>query len=309
MTDMETIKPKHVVNTIGEKTYFDFYTKKEVERLNENFDRNAEFKYLESAIQQRYNDVDFFEDEHKYIRNGVELIPVTNLIHQFQEEVNWDEVTKRYAYKNHVSEWDVRKWWKIKNRISTYSGTRTHEFAEMLFYFYSNQMDKILPEYRKIIDKEGFMVPRDKKELAAARFWAEFVQTPGLIPLLSETRVHSCNIPNIQPYCGTFDLLMYYKDPNTDLSGVIIMDYKTNESLTNEYNRSHNKTLLAPFSDMTEEDLSLYTLQLSAYQIPLQYYLGVKVLGRRIVYLKEDGTYQIIKIVDRSQQLKDVLSI
>ena len=307
--NMEFIKPKHVTTTIGAKTYYDFYSKNEVAKLNETFDRNEEFRRIEAMVKERYNDVAFFEDEHKYIRDGVELTPVTSLIHTFQEEVDWDRITKNYAFRNHVNEWDVKKWWKIKNRISTYSGTRTHEFAEMCFYFYTNQMHLILPEYRKIIEKEGLLIPRDKKELAAARFWAEFVQVPGLIPLLSETRVHSCFLPGIKPYCGTFDLLMYYKDPNSDLSGVIIMDYKTNESLTSDYNREHGKNLLPPFNDLVEEDLSIYTLQLSAYQIPLQYDLGLRVLGRRIVYLKEDGNYEIFKVDDRSEQLKQALTV
>ena len=78
--------------------------------------------------------------------------------------------------------------------------------------------------------------------------------------------------------------------------------------LTNDYNRKNNKTLLPPFNGLTNEAMSLYTLQLSAYQIPIQKQLNIPILGRRIVWLKDNGTYEIIPTEDKTDELFNVLS-
>lgn len=63
----------------------------------------------------------------------------------------------------------------------------------------------------------------------------------------------------------------YYKDAKDDSkSGLVIFDFKTNEDLYSEYNRTFNKTFYKPFDNLTDESLSSYILQLSCYQIPLE---------------------------------------
>ena len=111
-----------------------------------------------------------------------------------------------------------------------------------------------------------------------------------------------------QDYCGTFDLLMYYQDPNgdEDRSGLVILDYKTNGELRSEFSHSFGKMLLEPFGDMYDEALSLYTLQLSAYQIPLED-IGLKVIARRIIWLKDDGTYELIPLPNFTDRLRQAL--
>jgi hypothetical protein len=64
--------------------------------------------------------------------------------------------------------------------------------------------------------------------------------------------------------------------------------------------------LLPPFEDLYDESLSLYTLQLSCYQIPLED-IGLKVIGRRIIWLKDDGTYEKISLQDVTQKLRKTL--
>jgi hypothetical protein len=66
------------------------------------------------------------------------------------------------------------------------------------------------------------------------------------------------------------------------------------------------KFLLPPFGELYEESLSYYTLQLSAYQIPLED-IGLKVIGRRIIWLKDDGTYELIPIKCVTDRLRDAL--
>ena len=125
---------------------------------------------------------------------------------------------------------------------------------------------------------------------------------------MPEAKVHSCyngtlNLKN--DYCGTFDMLFAARGKD----GVIrpfLADYKTNASLTNNYNRNLNKTLLEPFDYMINEPFSLYTLQLSAYSLCLEQ-LGYKMTHRVIIWLKEDGTYDKIPVEDVTQKLREIL--
>ena len=116
------------------------------------------------------------------------------------------------------------------------------------------------------------------------------------------------NLPRLnEDYAGTFDLLFYYKDDEDDSkSGLLICDYKTNKELTKEFSRAKNKMMLHPFENLYVESLSNYTLQLSCYQIPLED-IGLKVIGRRLIHLKEDGTYEKISLPNVTKELRNTL--
>lgn len=94
---------------------------------------------------------------------------------------------------------------------------------------------------------------------------------------------------------------------HTFLAGYnMIVTHNTNHDLYKQYNIDNKKMLLAPFDDMVNQNLSIYTLQLSAYQIPLED-IGLKVLGRRIIWVKPDGTYEKISVPDVTKILREVL--
>ena len=116
------------------------------------------------------------------------------------------------------------------------------------------------------------------------------------------------NLTNLkQNYCGTFDILFYYKDPIDDEnSGLCIFDFKTNKELRKDFSRENGKFLLPPFGDLYEEPLSYYTLQLSCYQLPLED-IGLKVIARRIVWLKDDGSYELIPLQSVTDRLRETL--
>jgi hypothetical protein len=101
--------------------------------------------------------------------------------------------------------------------------------------------------------------------------------------------------------------LFYYKDENdSSKDGLCIFDFKTNKELTKQFSHEANKFLLPPFGDSYEEPLSYYTAQLSCYQIPLED-IGLKVIARRIVWLKDDGDYELIPLQDVTNRLRQVL--
>lgn len=288
------------------KTTIHLLNQKEITDINSKMVVSNLFIKWKEEILKAYDGVEFLEDSHQYFLNGVELEPVSHVIHNFQPEENWDLIAENYAIKNKLELETVKRSWLINNKISTNSGTHTHEFGESCFYYYTGQFDKVLSAYKRQIE-EGFLIPNSNKEIALSKFWNDLIQMEGVIPMLAETRVHTANISGLYPYCGTFDLLIYFKFKN-GTEGLIIFDYKTNGELTNDYNRKNNKTLLPPFNGLTNEAMSLYTLQLSAYQIPIQKQLNIPILGRRIVWLKDNGTYEIIPTEDKTDELFNVLS-
>ena len=94
--------------------------------------------------------------------------------------------------------------------------------------------------------------------------------------------------------CGTFDMLYWYDgDGDAEKAGFVILDYKTNKNLYNEYNRKYRRMLLPPFGNLYEEDYGLYVIQLNLYALMLED-IGLPVIARKIVWLKDDGTYDII---------------
>lgn len=88
---------------------------------------------------------------------------------------------------------------------------------------------------------------------------------------------------------------------------MLLVTHNTNHSLTNEFARSTKKFMLPPFDDFIDEDLSHYIIQLSLYQIGLMQ-LGYEIGDRRIIWLKENGTYEKISLPDVTDRLLSVLS-
>ena len=101
---------------------------------------------------------------------------------------------------------------------------------------------------------------------------------------------------------GTFDALFAFQDKKTDEWKLSIRDWKTNKSLNNDYNQSNAITLLPPFNDLIDEPTSLYTLQLSTYQLGLQP-LGYKITDRKLLWLTEEADYYKIDVPDVTDRI------
>lgn len=84
-----------------------------------------------------------------------------------------------------------------------------------------------------------------------------------------------------------------------------IVTHNTNESLVKEFSHERKKMMLPPFDDLYSEPKGKYTLQLSAYQIPLED-IGLKVIARRLVWLKNDGTYELIPLPCVTDRIRNV---
>ena len=83
----------------------------------------------------------------------------------------------------------------------------------------------------------------------------------------------------------------------------MIFDYKTNVDL---YKNFKGKRLLEPFTELLDMDLSIYKLQLSAYQLCLET-IGLKIIARRLIRLKPDSTYEKIPLESYTKMLDNAL--
>ena len=268
---------------------------------------------IRNKILTEFKDLQFIEEGHKYILNGTQLPSVSEVTHKFQKQEDFNLVAERYAEKNgETAQYWLDKW-KFKNLKATTTGTLTHEFGESLGWMLNGHPELITESCKtKYIADKNWLIPTRPKEESVLKFWEDvFIPNDNVYFVLAETKVYTGKnktLTNLnQDYAGTFDLLWYYKHPTDESkSGLIILDYKTNVSLENSFSRNMGKFFLEPFNDMHDEALSAYKLQLSAYQIPLED-IGLKVIGRRIIWLKDDGTYEVIPIDDYTNELRAVL--
>ena len=266
---------------------------------------------IRNKILREFDGLVFIEEGHKYFLDGVQLPSVSEVTHKFcAYPFNDKEQAERYAETHgETAQYWLDKW-KFTNLKATTSGTLVHEYGESLGWLKNGHPELITesckPKYIK--DKE-WLIPTRAKEEAVLKFYDELNENLHFV--LAETKVYTgknLKLTNLkQNYCGTFDILFYYKDPNDDAnSGLCIFDFKTNKELKKDFSREHDKFLLPPFGDMWEESLSYYTLQLSCYQIPLED-IGLKIIARRIVWLKDDGSYELIPLPCVTDRLREVL--
>lgn len=265
---------------------------------------------IRARIMEAFKDLEFFEEGHKYYLNGEDIPSVSAVVHKFAPEFNEDAIAENYAKKHGETKQYWLDQWHLNSTKATTRGTIIHAFGESLFWVNNGHKELINEISKPQYSKEFGMIPTRPQEEAMMQFYRDL--PPSMHFVMNETKVYSgLNVDNAlnpkERYCGTFDLLLWYDgEGNPDKSGLVLCDWKTNANLYKEYNEANHKMLYPPFNDMVEEPLSIYTLQLSCYQIPLND-IGLKVLGRRILWVKDDGTYEKIATPDLTAELRSIL--
>lgn len=273
---------------------------------------SPKYQAIRDKILQSFDGLTFIEEGHKYFLKGKEMECVSNVTHQFQEHIdtlklatethgrNYNNPSSKY-YRMTIDE-IVKSWEKISSDACT-SGTFHHEFGESCFYYMTGQYDKILPNFKDRLTEDGGFKAIHPKEDAIVRFYEEIPRC--IIPILAETRVFVEY--DKAGYAGTFDILFYYdaeiEGKNPEKNGLLVLDYKTNKDLYKNFNQQR---LLPPFDGLLDMYISLYKLQLSLYENAL-YKIGLKVIGRRILWLKPDGEYEKINLESYREQLDNEL--
>lgn len=255
-------------------------------------ENDAKMKTIEcrNLISEKFGNIDFVEESHRYTIGGNEFIPVSNVIKMYEPEVDWDKKAEDYARKYGKKKEDVQREWKLNNLKATISGTRTHEFGESYTNILCGHPELICEQNKPQYIKEfGVLVPTYPKEESIKKFYDSL--EPNLHPVGAEFKLSSIYMENTLPICGTCDLLFY----DSDRKGYVIGDWKTNKSLIKEYSRDHNITMTRCLSNLIDEPLSHYRVQMSMYQVMLES-IGLKICDRFIVWLKDDGSYEKIYV-------------
>lgn len=250
-------------------------------------------------ILREFEDLEFYEDGHRYVLHGQSLSSVSSIGHRFiREPFDEQRQATNYAAKHgQTAEYWIQQWRQNSFRATTL-GTKTHAYGESLGYLRAGMPERICPAVQvQYMPQYGFLAPIHPKEEAVLKFMDEMPASMHLV--LNEAKAYSGKNPNPdlnlkEQICGTFDMLYYCDGSDGQPQGFVLLDYKTNNSLSNQYNRRFGRMLKEPFAHLTEEDLSLYSIQLSLYALMLED-IGIPVIDRRIVWLGA-SEYQIISV-------------
>ena len=290
---------------------------KDIEKLHSDFPEPEEVENIRREMNNAFSNLVFKEKDHSYhvkeSGKNVKLPSVSSIVSSFEPRENWDLITENYAAKNNMSVEAVSRMWKEKNIKSTNNGTLTHLFLESYMWFFLGHPEKIdpviLPQYQ-----DGYLIPYGNKQVAGAKYFEDLYNTYyndsvtiKVYPVLPEVRmyVHKDNNMGLNKrFAGTMDVSLAFLDPSDSKWKIICDDWKTNESLTNSFNRNKGNFLNEPFGDYINEAFSHYTIQLSAYSLMVKQ-TGFDVPYRNIVWLKEDGTYDRYPVSDESQRIID----
>lgn len=285
-----------------------------IKDIQERLKRNPEpqeIKDIRNNILNSFNRLEFIEEGHKYYLHHDDgtiesLKSVSETCHQFEQENDWETITKNYAEKHNMTVEQVKRMWHENNIKATNNGTSTHLYGEQMMYFVMGYPEKICdvikPQY-----EDGYLIPYSKKQEAIMKYYEDLIKIDEIYPVIPETQIYTGVNDTLHlehNYAGTFDMLFTMK-----INGewkLMIHDYKTNCSLSSSYNQSKGITMKAPFDDLIDEAKSHYILQLSCYEMGLRQ-LGYDVIDRRLIHLKDDGTYDKIALPSVVDRLKKVL--
>ena len=257
-------------------------------------------------LEEKFGNIQFVEEGHEYFIEKEKYTPVSTIISEYEQPFDEDRVAENYARKNHRTKEDVLKEWKFKNLKSTIGGSRVHEFGESYTNMVAGFPEKICESNRKqYVDCRGEMVlvPTYAKEFSVKKFYDE--KSDCLIPVGAEFKLSTRYMGDkVRKICGTCDLLFYEEDPLFGEGQFVLADWKTNVSLKNDFKRKNGICMKFPFDNMIDDALSHYTLQFNLYRRMLES-VGVKIGDMRLIWLKEDGDYEIIKIGKLSDSILD----
>lgn len=285
-----------------------------IKEVQERLKRNPEpkeVKEIRENIVNTFSKLEFIEKTHQYFLpqedgSKIELKSVSNTCHQFIPYTDWDMVAQKSALKYGVNVEDLKRTWFENNHLATNSGTGVHLYGEMCMHFAMGNVDKICdiikPQY-----EDGYLFPHSQKEMAVLKYWEDLNKIDEIYPVMPETRVYmgvNDKFKLNNPFAGTFDILLAIKYKGE--WKLILHDYKTNANIYKPYNQENNICLNAPFDNMINEDKSVYTLQLSCYELALRQ-IGYDVIDRKLIWVKDDGTYEKVALPSVSDKLASIL--
>lgn len=239
------------------------------------------------ALQDSNSDLVFDSEQHRYhLSNGRELPSVSDIVKYYAP---FDTLAcaqgcaknpKHPLYGKSVEE--ILQIWEKNRDESAEAGTAVHEFAEACYLAKRGRVGEIDPKYAGRLSENGLEASCPKEEAAA--LWWDSLDLNRYALIAKETRI----VNPVLNYAGTFDLLLYDRQRGF----YVLRDYKTNKELFKAYGK-----LLPPLSVIPSSDHGKYTLQQNMYKIQLEN-IGIRVGEMKLIWLKEDATFEEVEIPD-----------
>lgn len=236
------------------------------------------YNELKDRLEEFFRDLNFNEEKHLYtLKSTGEILPSTSRkIKSFCIPFDAKAISEKKAKKEGVSAESLRKEWKKKADDACNHGHKVHTFGEL--YPFNRSLK-----------------PSNKKEEAIVKFWDDLPD--HIIPVVCELRMYHKKYR----YAGTLDVLLYNK-----LTGLfIICDYKTNKDLFKNFKL---KKLIGKFKNFLDNPFNKYQIQQNYYKIMLEQF-GIPVEEMKIIWLKEDGNYEMYDCQDFSEELKSTFKV
>lgn len=284
-----------------------------IKESNENKHIPKEIEETRNLITESFKDLEFVEDVHKYFlpkgKKKIELPSVSSIIKRWEQEVDWDEKAELKALSLGIPTEELKRQWHENNIISTSCGSKTHFFGENAMNMFIGRENLAKQNMPFQYTEDGYLIPYCPKEWAITQYYEDIMNNKNVYPVMPEAKIYTNYNKTFkmkQPYAGTFDILLAYRYKGEIVYS--IHDFKTNKDLYKAFSRSNGVMMLPPFDEMGfyEEPYYHYVIQLNCYQLGLMQ-LGLKIVDRNLIWLKEDGTYEKIKVPDITQVLLPLL--
>lgn len=228
----------------------------------------------------KFDDIIFHEDEHKYMYNGYECISVTTLLKKYKHHFDEVMIGSMYAKKHGLELLEVLKDWDNIRERSGSIGTEVHKYAEMRFL------------QKSYIPKWGDYDPPMELITYVDNFYHD---TKGkLIPVKLEFVIGVFD----KRLCGMIDKLFW----NVKAQELQIWDYKTSKKI--ETSSPFKNKMRNGLEHLDDCEFNTYSLQLGIYKKIIETECQIKLGNSYICWLNaQNDNYKVIKTADMKQEV------
>jgi ATP-dependent exoDNAse (exonuclease V) beta subunit len=258
----------------------------------------------------RDKNIEFFEEEHKYIINSepdVKYTSVTTWVHEqfpkFEADIIIKNMMKSKGWKKGHKYWgltpqQIKDQWNSNKDIVSGAGTSLHYEIECF-----NNDNNLNFEYTNKELYENYMSNNIVKHKFTSIEWQYFINfirdTPYLKPFRTEWVIYQEDVK----ISGSID--MVYENSDGTLS---IYDWKRSKNITRINN--YNKFALPPeICHLPDSNFWHYALQLNTYKAIIEQKYGKKIRDLFLVRLHPDAdeqNYELIKLPDLFIEIEDL---
>lgn len=228
----------------------------------------------------KFTDIVFHEDEHKYTYNGYECRSVTTLLKDYKHIFDDVLIAGKYAKKHGMELIDVLKNWDQIREKSGTIGTEVHRYAEMKFLqkAYIPHWYEYDPPMQLLTYVDNFYQDTKNK----------------LIPVKLEFVIGSFD----KRLCGMIDKLFW----NVKAKELQIWDYKTSKKI--ETSSPFKNKMRNGLQHLDDCEYNTYSLQLGIYKKIIETECQIKLGNSYICWLNaENDNYKVIKTAGMEQEV------